>query len=320
MKKILVIRLGAIGDVVFTTIIPYAVKLMYPDCEIHYLVPNGIHKLLESNPSIDKVFTWERSKRKSLKYLISVARQLRREKYDAIFNLNNTLRCFLLSAFAMQKKIISKQSTGGHWVDDAFFAAKKVFPKLEKPNRLFLSVKPEAANKIKEDICNFPRPYIMIAPGGDTSKNRAGRSWNINSWKKLSQMIIKEYGGTVIVCGSDSEKELHSALEGNGIVVLSGKYDLAESSALLSMADLMISGDTGPLHIAAAHNVKTLALLGSTSPEKIRPYGENGHWISSDFECKYCWKKKCKYVQEGETPCMNSLKASNVMEKIKKIL
>ena len=320
MKKILVIRLGAIGDVVFTTIIPYAIKLMYPDYKIHYLVPNGIDKLLEDNPCIDKIFIWERCRRKSFKYLFSIAGKLRREKYDVIFNLNNTLRCFLLSSLAMPKKIVSKQTTGGHWVDDAFFAAKKVFPKLEKPNRLFLSAKPEAANKIREDISGFPRPYIMIAPGGDTSKNRAGRSWSIDYWKELSKMIIKEYGGTIFVCGSDSEKEFHSTLSNERVVVFSGKYNLAESSALLSMADLMISGDTGPLHIASAHNIKTLALLGSTSPDKICPYGENGHWISSDFECKYCWKKKCKYVQVGEeTPCMGELKPDFVLSAVKKI-
>ena len=83
--------------------------------------------------------------------------------------------------------------------------------------------------------------------------------------------------------------------------------------------DLMISGDTGPLHIATGHNVKTLAILGSTSPDKIKPYGENGYYIEPTIDCKYCWKKKCKLIKEGEryTPCTESISVEMVLNKIK---
>ena len=91
---------------------------------------------------------------------------------------------------------------------------------------------------------------------------------------------------------------------------------------MLSQADLMISGDTGPIHIASAFGVKTLALLGSTSPDKIKPYGENGFYISSKHNCKYCWKKKCPYLKENETytPCMEALSVEEVFTEVQKIL
>ena len=83
----------------------------------------------------------------------------------------------------------------------------------------------------------------------------------------------------------------------------------------------MISGDSGPLHVASAHNIKTLALLGSTSPDKIKPYGKNGYYISAKYKCLYCWNKKCKYltVNRVQTPCMEALSVDEVFEKIKEI-
>ena len=73
--------------------------------------------------------------------------------------------------------------------------------------------------------------------------------------------------------------------------------------------------------LPSALDVKTLALLGSTSPDKIKPYGVNGHWISSNCECKYCWNKKCKLLQDNETytPCMEALSPEEVFNKITEI-
>ena len=73
--------------------------------------------------------------------------------------------------------------------------------------------------------------------------------------------------------------------------------------------------------MASAFNVKTLALLGSTNPKHIKPYGKNGYYVSADYDCLYCWKKKCKHLKDGEkyTPCMEKLTPNKVFEKIKKI-
>lgn len=320
-KKILIVRLGAIGDVVFTTIMPYAIKQKYPDCVIHYVAQKDVVGLLENNPYIDKIYPWDRVEGKHFKYIKSVAKILREEKYDVIFNFNNTLKTFLLSFLSFPKKIVPKRQYGGLWVEDFFLAAKSVFKDIEKPCRLYLGLNENTVAEVDEMVKNFSRPYFVFCPGGATNKNRAGRSWDIDNWHVLSKKLMKEFGGTVFVCGSSSEVSLHSKLACEGVVVLSGQLELDKSGALLSKADLVVSGDTGPLHMASAYNVKTLALLGSTSPDRIKPYGENGYWISSDYECKYCWKKKCKFLKGkgGITPCMETLTADKVFDKIKEI-
>lgn len=317
-KKILIIRLGAIGDVVHTTIIPSAIKQKHPDWEVHYLTQTEIAPLLDEHPYIDKVLTWDRAKRKSIKQLLQTGITLFKERYDIIFNLTFAIRNTALSIFAMPKKIVLRKHLNKLWVKEFFETAKSVIKDIEIPERLYLGNNKNSIIKIQNDISEYPRPYIAITPGGATDKNRQGRIWNIEKWKELLKELHKQYNGTIFICGSKGEKSYHEQLAQEGVVICSGKYTLSESSALLSCMDLMISGDTGPLHIATGHNIKTLVILGSTSPDKIKPYGKNGHYIEPQTKCKYCWAKKCKLIQEGEryTPCTESITVNSVLNKI----
>ena len=320
-KKILIIRLGAIGDVVHTTVIPKSIKTAHPDYEIHYLTQAENIPLLENCDYIDKIHLWDRTKRKSYKYLFETIKLLFKERYDIVFNLTNAIRNNLLSLGACPKKTVQRKFLKGSWVEDYFYTAKSVIKDIEIPPALELGVNKDIDKKITERLEGYPKPYTMIIPGGRTDKNRQGRLWNIENWKKLTEELQKKYGGTIIVCGAKGERTYHEQLKKDGVIITSGEYNLAGTSALLSHANLVISGDTGPLHIASAHNVNTLALIGSTSPDKIKPYGDKGYYISADTECKYCWKKKCKFTKNNEkyTPCMENITVDMVMGKIEEI-
>ena len=318
-KKILIIRLGAIGDVVHTTIIPTAIKQKHPDYEVHYLTQMAISPLLKNNPNIDKIIPWERKQRKSLGYTLKMANLLRKEKYDIIFNLTVAIRNIFLSVMAMPKKIVNKKCFNKSWVEDYFYTAKSVLPDIEQPDRLYLFPDKESLEKIEKDIKDLPKPYIAILPGGWTDNRRQGRVWNLDNWKQLTDELISLYGGTVFVLGNKKERDFHEVLKNENVVIKTGDYSIVESSALLSKSDIVISGDTGPVHIASAHNVPTISLLGSTSPDKIKPYGKNGHYVSAEAGCKYCWKKVCKYTKHGEkyTPCMENITPDMIINKIK---
>ena len=112
-KKILVIRLGAIGDVVHTTIIPKAIKLKHPDYEIHYLTQNEIAPILDNNPYIDKVIPMITKKKKDNKYLIELGMELFKERYDTVFCLTNALRTLLFATMCLPKRIVLKHEGKG---------------------------------------------------------------------------------------------------------------------------------------------------------------------------------------------------------------
>lgn len=318
-KKILILRLGALGDVIMTTVIATAVKSKYPDCEIHYLTQSDIAPVLDSHPHIDRIIQWNRENRKSLKQFVQIVKILFSERYDIIFNLTYVLRNMLLCMFSCPRKIVFRKYTNRSWVEDFFYTAKTVIKDINCPERLYLGLNDISSKKIEKFMSKYRRPYITIAPCGDADKNRAGRIWNIEKTNELANKLIQLYNGTVFIIGSKSERDYHEKINGEGIKVCSGEFDITESSVILAKSDLVISGDSAPAHIAAAHNVKTLVLLGSTSPDKIKPYGPSGYYISADYECKYCWKKKCKKLKSYEkyTPCMEHISVEDVIEKIK---
>ncbi len=318
-KKILIIRLGALGDVVMTTIIASAIKQKHPDYEIHYLTQVEIAPILENNPYIDKIITWNTQNRKSIKQLFKTGKKLFNERYDIVFNLTIAIRNLLLSLMCCSKKVVNRKYTKGSWIDDFFQTAKSAIKDIEQPERLYLGINKDSQQKINEFLNDYPKPHIAIVAGGATDRSRQGRIWNIENWKKLIKELQNLYGGTIFVCGTKYERNYHEQLSADNVVICSGDFNISDSNAMFKEMDLMIAGDTGPLHIASAHNIKTLALLGSTSPDKIKPYGQNGYYISSNDNCKYCWQKKCKFLKDNEkyTPCMEHITVDMVLNKIK---
>lgn len=311
-KKILIIRFNAIGDVAMSTIIPFAIKSKHSDYEIHYLTSYDNTKILDNCPYVDKIISYNDN-------ILETVKELFKQKYDCIICLNYTLKSYFLTFLSFPKKIIFKSFKGVSWIENYFNTAKALCSDLTLPDRLFMQNKDlQTMNNVLKKIEKYPKPYILFNPGRYNNQIRQGRVWNIDKWKELSEKLLKEYGGTIFVNGSMGERDYHLQLSNSNVIVFSGLHNIEESCALISLCDLIITGDSGPAHIASAYNKKTIAILGSTSPDKIKPYGENGYCVEPTTSCRYCWKKRCKYLNNtsGYTPCIESITPNMVMKKI----
>ncbi|MCM1009908.1 MAG: glycosyltransferase family 9 protein [Fusobacterium sp.] len=326
-KKVLVLRFGALGDIVHTTIIPQAIKAAHPDYEVHYCCEARYVDVLRNNPDIDKIIEFDHKRKKDFSYNLETALKLRHEHYDVVLNLTNAFRNNFMTFIANPKEKFGKVPMGHKHVVDAFFlAAQQAFPELKQPKNLRLGLDSQLLEKMKTRLENYPRPFVIFSPGGQTDNNRQGRAWPAKNWIGLGKLLKQIYGGTIFISGSPAEKEYHStiaeALEGS--VLFSGEFSISESMCLFSECDLFVSGDSGPLHIASGLGVKTLGIFGSTNPENVRPYGQKGNCVEPVIECKFCWKKECKRLKEGQkyTPCIKSIKPEHVLHVInsKKLL
>ena len=109
-KKILIIRFGAIGDVVHSTIISTAIKNKYPQYKIHFLTLPFIKEMLKNDLNFEKIFEFDNSKKNNLFYLFKLGLALRKENYDVIFNLTNAFRTTFISFVANPKKVIKRSN------------------------------------------------------------------------------------------------------------------------------------------------------------------------------------------------------------------
>jgi ADP-heptose:LPS heptosyltransferase len=319
--KYLIIRLGAIGDVVHSTIISQSIHSKFPNSQIHFLTSSYISPLLSSNHYISKVIPFDLSKKDNLLYLFFLALKLRKENYDAVFNLQNSFRNYFLSFLINPKKILKRNKNRKHAVDAFFNTALDLFDNLEKPSKINLAISQDISSKINQKLKIYPRPFFVFNPGGDNDKDRQGRIWANENWQELSNQVLQKYGGTVFIVGSKTEKISHNSLKINdNVIILSGELSLEESAAVYSMADIFVSGDSGPLHIAAGFDTKIISLMGSTSPEICGAFSPLNISVSPSINCKFCGEKVCSKLEQNQiiTPCMQSITTNSVMQAIAK--
>ncbi|MEI7474559.1 MAG: glycosyltransferase family 9 protein [bacterium] len=314
--KILIFRFGAIGDVVLSTSLFRSIKNIYPDSEIHFLTFKTPAILLKEDPQIKKLWIAED---RSYKYLISLAKELKKENFDIVFNLHPSIRTKIFTLFIKAKRtLLYKKTFKKHAVQNFVDTAKPLLKKIKPESTIKIYLSETAINEANKHI-NKEKLNVCLNIGATFS--RQGRRWSIDKWKQLSLELIKEYDCDIILSGSEEDipfaDEVCSVSE--RIKSFCGKLPLEISAAVISLCNLMVSGDTGPLHIATATDTKSIALFGSMSPKRTGPYGTKHFSLTSKIKCAPCNKRKCKFIKKTElnTPCMESITVEEVLNTIK---
>lgn len=322
-SKILVIRLGAIGDVVHTTNAFRAIKTKHPNVKIHYMTTKTQACFLENDIDIEKVWIVEKNDFK-FKKVLKLAKNVKAENYDVVLNLQPNFKTRFMTFLAgIKKQHIYKKSFKLHAVDNFFRVAKKHYKDIELPPAMKLYLSDDATQYAQNEFKNYSRPIIAFNAGGIISP-RQGRTYPVEKWLELGNKIQEEFGGTIILTGTNEDYEFLKILESlKSVKSYIGKTTLEQNAALIGQCDLMISGDSGPLHIATALNVPAIGLYGSMPISRTGTYGQNCISLKSTMKCVPCNRRKCKYIKgtkEIYTPCMKSIDVSNIINEIKKLL
>ncbi len=323
-KKVLIIRTGAIGDVIHTTNTFRAIKDAHPEVEIHYLTSIN-ESMLAYDKNIAKVWIIESEKFKPFsKYTMEFAKKLKAEKFDVAINLQPSFKIRLLVELAKIKTHFNyKKKSKLHAVQNYWETAKKAFPDIKNYPDLKMYLNPEVSEKMHSELSKYKRPLVVLNAGHVFAK-RQGRTYPVEKWIELGNKIQEKYDGTILITGVKVDEDILKPLEQikNSVSYVS-KLSLDENSALIKNSDILISGDSGPLHIASALGVKALGLFGSMPIERTGPCGDNCSVVVSPMECAPCNHIKCKYLKgTGElySPCMKMIEVENIMVEVDKLL
>ena len=313
-KKILIIREGAIGDVVHTTNIYRSIKNYDPDVKIDYVTSKVPAQLLINDSRLNKVYIFEN---KSYSFLTQLGLKLRKEKYDLLINLQSSLRYrYFEMIIGAKETVLYKKSSRFHAVENFCDTARQKIPELVNPKDLELEIPLEVLEKVKGEI---PQDKKIVVLNTQTSLTRHGRKWPFEYYKDLAFNLIEKYDCYILITGSKDdidELECYKNLHPN-IIVTAGKYNILESAALYSLAEVVLSSDTGPLHIATAvKKPYCIGLYGAAVVGRTGPWGENHFAIAADLSCVPCGLRKCKLKNEYDNiinPCMLAIKPEHVM-------
>ncbi len=334
-KRILILKLAAMGDVLRTTPMLSELKRRYPESHITWVVEAPSFGLLNGLQNIDRLFA----------YSDEVCRRLEVEKFDLVLSLDKDVR---VAALAMKVEGVEKKgfglSTFGNifplnpeceyafqlGIDDElkFRKNQKTYQEIifeavgfeykRQPYELFSGTDEENyANHLFQKIgITNDRPVIAICPGaGPLFANKA---WTIEGYCRLIESLHSQGNAQLILLGGKAETEKNADILSKvpNIIFDGGTtHSITQFSAIISKCDLLISGDTLPMHLAIGHGKHVLALFGPTCPQEIDLY-DKGEIIVSQIECAPCYRKTCDIVEH----CMIKIPAETVIEKANKLV
>jgi heptosyltransferase-2 len=194
-------------------------------------------------------------------------------------------------------------------------------PLAQKTFQLSAPVDSEAQKELKVLLNELglkdAKGLIALGPGATYGP---AKRWPLAYWKQLVDELMKDPNQTLLVLGGPEEKtylqELFDAGKGERLISLVGRTTPSVLAALLENCQVLVTNDTGPMHVAAAVGTPTVALFGSTSPTWTRPFGLGHEVIYKNEECSPCFQKTCP-IGYG---CLHHITVSEVLASVKKVL
>lgn len=335
--NILLVKLGALGDVLRTTPLLTALKAKHPSARVTWLVDTQCQDVLRDNPLIDEL----------LNYSSQNLTALSKRNFDLLINLDKEPEA-LEAATQVQasKKMGFGRSPEGVLrplndlsdyayrlgIDDdlKFRKNKKTYQEISF-EQVGLSFKGEeyifpldaasasyAEKYLKGlgvDLSRVSRPILGLNTG--SGSRFAGKRLPVGTYVELARRFSEDLGATVFLLGGKDELDRNKEIErlSGGLAVNTGSHSIRQFAAIVKQCDLIVSGDTTAMHIAIAVKTPVVVHFGSTCSAEIELYGR-GKKIVSPIECAPCYKRICPIDDQ----CMKDMSVDEIASSVKDLL
>lgn len=339
--RILLIRLGAIGDVVMASGLLPALRETYPQARIDWLTEEFNADLLRHNPRLDRLHLWPRRRWRELRRtgryrqfareVFDLVRALREERYDLVLDLQGLLKSGIWAWLSGGRRRLGLGSREGSQclmtetvdrrVKNALIGSeyRKLAEFLGAPPAAFAldiavadADRAQAAELLR--TAGVEGDYAAIAP----FTTRPQKHWFDERWAELAQELAAR-GWPVVMLGGPGDRERARAihgLAGGRMIDLAGQTHLGLSAALIERARLLVGVDTGLTHLGIALGAPTLALFGST-----RPYSDTGRRnarvLYEKLDCSPCRRRP---TCGGSYDCMRRHTPDSVLAGVAELL
>lgn len=314
-KRFLILRFSSIGDIVLTTPVIRCLKKQFPDAEVHYATKKQYKGILENNPYIDKLHLLESSDNQLIK-------QLKKEHFDYIIDLHNNLRTFRIKLFLGVKAYSFNKLNFEKWllvnfkinrlpekhIVDRYLETLEAFEIINDNEGLDYFIPEKDIVELK-NLGLETKNYISFAIGGQHNTKKLPTEKIIEICKNQTQKMV-------LLGGKEDEKAGNEIQEkfGNRVINACGKFNLNQSASIVEQGNLLITHDTGLMHIGAALKQKIVSIWGNTVPEfGMYPYQTEYKIIENkEVNCRPCSKIGHKKCPKGHFLCMNDLDVSEI--------
>lgn len=326
--KFLILRFSSIGDIVLTTPVVRCLRKKYPDAEIHYATKKAFHSIVKYNPYISKVHLLGES-------TAELVSNLKQEKFDYVIDLHNNQRTMLIKAQLGIKSFSFNKLNLQKWLMVNFKINR--LPAAHIVDRYLETVKSFGVENDGEGLGYFLLPEEEIGLTQLPEEFRNGYiAWVIGAKQNTKKFPGEKIAGVlnqlnhpvILLGGKEDESEagvIIGKLQGSKASVYNacGRYTLNGSASLVRQAKLVVTNDTGLMHIAAAFKRPTISIWGNTIPQfGMYPYYGEYAVINQQVEvkglkCRPCSKLGYAQCPQGHFKCMNDIDEELLAEMIR---
>jgi lipopolysaccharide heptosyltransferase II len=344
-RRILVIRLDLIGDLVLSLVIVRALKRTYPDAEIDLVAVPASAQVVADDPDLTQILgydpnIWRRPKAllqtRNWRELRELLNMLHGRQYDlAISAFGKWAATLAVLSRATRRVGFGKESfpgfmtdsvPGKHWkegekqheVDYCLELAQAAGATVNAEDRYsHLSIPAQATEEIEQLLAGAGVGSTQLLIACHVSANNGqSKRWPVSYWATLLDRLIRDEGAVTVLTGAPNDLPLIEQITSRmheQPLNLAGRTSLIQLAALLKRANLLISGDSGPMHMAGAVDTPLIALHGPTDPALSGPVSRSATVLRSDIWCSPCYKAKdtadCRFFT---TQCMKNILPAQV--------
>ena len=335
--KILILKPSSLGDVVQALPVLRLLKPHWTDSEIFWWIDAALAPLLEDDRDLAGVVRFERRRWASPVHWPEMwrsVRWMRAQRFDLVIDLQCLARSGAFAWLANGRSLIGldEPREGARGFYDRIVPRRSfythavdwyldVLRALDVPvhwNFTWLPERPAVAADIKRKWPTVASRWILLQPGARWPNKR----WPVEHFAGLIKQCSTDLPDfRFAVLGGNADRELGAALaqaKPGRCLDLTGKLSLPEMIEWVRLGDVMVSNDTGPMHVAAALGKPVVALFGPTEPRRTGPYGQRDRVFQAALPCVPCMKPRCTYVKPME--CLRSLSPEPVALRVREIL
>jgi lipopolysaccharide heptosyltransferase I len=321
---VLIVKPSAIGDVVHALPVLKLLKDHWPAAKFSWLVTPACAGILDGHPLLHEVIRFDRKgygsswrQPRVLKSLFHFSRDLRARRFDIAIDLQGLFRSGWLTFQSGAPVRIGLSDA--REMASLFYTRRVAVPRGGQRHAIDRYLCVSAALGAKRGPVDFPFAdtvgdhafvaqrtpprYALLFPGTNWPTKR----WPVEKFAALAQQLRQRYNLPSIVGGGPDETALAAPIP--GAINLAGQTTLNQLVALIRRADLVVSNDSGPMHIAAALGRPLVAPFGPTSPYRTGPYQRMDSVIRLDIVCSPCYSRSCSHQS-----CLQHLEVAPVLE------
>lgn len=336
VKKILVIRIGSLGDVILLTPLLHALRDSYPDAHLTVVIPSLAQECLRDNPHINKIIATDLVWRRGTFNVLKIMRfgfHLRNEQFDLGLDPRGDIRNMLILYFSKTKYRVSFSNTSGgdfllhkavtyqkkHEIDSGLDLLRALGVKVENPPMVF---------KTDESDSSYIQKFLTkkgIGRGSCIVGFHPSSSWKFKDWPaekfaRLGDYLISKYGAKIVVLGKGEKdykiaQNIYHLMDSKPILAVND-LNLRQSVSLIDLIDIFVCNSSAPAHFAALTSTPTIVLFGSD--EMALWLHDNQIGVKKEVACSPCRQKRCQR-KERTDQCMNLIRVEEVMQAIEDI-